>query len=161
MIYFCENNKLKNNTISNTSTWIFLHESSRNFLISNLAKLNDWSGIDLENSVGNTLYNNTANLNNKSGIFLIESSDNRLDHNNASNNMEYGININNYSRNNILTGNIASSNGKENIHVADPENNTINDSIQKLPFQGSLLTIISMTTIVLILGKGILNRASK
>ena len=50
----------------------------------------------------------------------------------ASNNMEYGININNYSRNNILTGNIASSNGKENIHVADPENNTINDSISKI-----------------------------
>ena len=80
-----------------------------------------------------------------------------MDHNNASNNMGYGININNSSRNNILTGNIANSNGKENIHVVDPENNTINGSAnspaQELPFRGFVLAIIAITTIALIFRK--------
>mgnify|MGYP000891912870 CR=1 FL=1 len=110
----------------------------------------DWSGIDLEYSTENTLYDNTANFNNNSGIYLVESGDNKLDYNNASNNAEYGININNSSRNNILTGNIANSNGKEDIHVVDPENNTINGLAQELPFQGSVMTIITIITIALI-----------
>ncbi|PAV13232.1 hypothetical protein ASJ81_00875 [Methanosarcina spelaei] len=153
LVYLCENNTITNNTISNTNLGIFLRESSRNFLISNVANLNGWSGIDLEYSTENRLYNNTANFNNNNGIFLVESSDNKLDYNNASNNMEYGININNSSRNNILIGNIANSNGKENIHIVDPENNTVNSSGQELPFQGSILTIIAIATTALILGK--------
>ncbi len=72
----------------------------------------DWSGIDIEYSTENTLYDNTANFNNNSGIYLVESSDNKLDYDNASNNAEYGISINNSSRNNILIGSIANSNGK-------------------------------------------------
>lgn len=112
----------------------------------------DWSGIDLEYSTENTLYDNTANFNNNSGIYLVESSDNKLDYDNASNNAEYGISINNSSRNNILTGNIANSDGKEDIHV-DPENNTINGLAQELPFQGSVLTIITIIIIALIRGK--------
>lgn len=121
----------------------------------------DWSGIDLEYSTENTLYNNTANFNNNSGIYLVEPSDNKLDYNNASNNAEYGISINNSSRNNILIGNIANSNGKEDIHVVDPENNTINGLAQELPFQGSVLTIITIITIALILGKSIYSQHLK
>ncbi|WP_292390656.1 right-handed parallel beta-helix repeat-containing protein [Methanosarcina sp. UBA5] len=160
-LVYCENNKIVNNTISNTVSGIFLSKSSRNFLISNVANLNSWSGIDLEYSTENTLYNNTANFNNNNGIFLIESRDNRLDYNNVSNNAEYGININNSSRNNVLTGNIANSNGKKNIHVVDPENNTINGLAQEVPFQGSVLTIITIITITLILGKSIYNQHFK
>ncbi len=160
-LVYCENNKIVNNTISNTVSGIFLSESSRNFLISNVANLNDWSGIDLENSTENTIDSNTVNFNNNNGIFLIGSRDNRLDYNNVSNNAEYGININNSSRNNILTGNIANSNGKEDIHVVDPENNTINGLAQELPFQGSVLTIITIITIALILGKRIYSQHLK
>lgn len=89
---------------------------------------------------------------------MIKSNNNRLDYNNASNNADRGINLDNSSTGNILTGNIADSNGKKNIHVADPENNTINavlpqesDSAQELLFQSFIPSLIAIVIMVLII----------
>ncbi|MFI5384371.1 MAG: hypothetical protein ACHQXK_09080 [Methanosarcina thermophila] len=65
---------------------------------------------------------------------------------NSSNSIEYETDSSN--RKSILD-NIKNSNVKENIHVADLENNTINGSTQKLPFRGFVLAIIAITTIAL------------
>lgn len=48
-----------------------------------------------------------------------------------------------------ISDNIKNSNGKENIHVADPENNTTSSSAQELAFKGFMLTIVAITTIAL------------
>lgn len=88
-------------------------------------------------------------------IFPIISKNNELNYNNDSNSMEYRINTSNSSRNNITTGNIPNLSGKENIHVAGPENNTINGLAQELPFQGSVLTTIALTVSALTFRKRI------
>lgn len=87
-------------------------------------------------------------------IFQTVSKNNELNYND-SNNMEYSINTNNSSRNSIFNGNISNLNGKENIHVAVPENNTINDSIPESPFQGFILTTIAITVSALTFRKRI------
>ncbi|MCC4767371.1 hypothetical protein FXW07_12255 [Methanosarcina sp. DH1] len=150
------NNTLTSNTVLNSNSGFLLTESNLNSLISNVANSNNWNGIDFQESNSNTLRNNTANFNKNNGIFLIKSNNNRLDYNNASNNSYHGINLNNSSTGNILTGNIANSNGKKNIHVADPENNMINavlpqesdseesDSAQELLFQSLIPSLIAV-----------------
>jgi hypothetical protein len=56
--------------------------------------------------------------------------------------------------NNILTGNMAGSNDKKNIHLADPANNTIHtdlsqesDSAQELLFWDSILPLTTIITV--------------
>lgn len=158
-LHLCNNNTLISNTLSNNRFGVLLTGSNYNSVISNVANSNKWNGIDLQRSNRNTLYNNTAYFN-ENGIFLIESNNNRLDCNKASSNTGYGINLNNSSANNILTGNIADSNGKKNIHIADPANNTVNkglpqekDLVQDLLFQDFIPSLIAITAAVLIISK--------
>lgn len=153
-----DNNTLTSNTVLNSSSGVLLTGSNLNSLISNVANSNDWNRIDFQESNINTLCNNTANFNKNNGIFLIKSNNDRLDYNNASNNAYRGINLDNSSTGNILTGNIADSNGKKNIHVRDPENNMINavlpqesDSTQELLFQSFIPSLIVIIVVVLII----------
>lgn len=123
-----DNNRIYNNVALNGFVGIFLSNSNHNSIVNNIANSNDWAGIDLQRSNSSILLNNTANSNNNHGVFLIGSNYNNLENNNASNNLQYGININNSSTNNVLRNNIANSNGKEDIHITNPENNTMDGS---------------------------------
>lgn len=73
-------------------------------------------------------------------IFPILSENCELNYVNDSNSMEYRINTSNSSRKGITAGNISILNDKENVHVIDPENNTINNSVPESPSQGFVLT---------------------
>lgn len=106
--------------------------------------------------INTTLSNNNVNSNNGNGIHIWEkgseidydaiftwkgSTGNILINNNVSKNAGHGIYIGNFSVNNALDNNTVDSNGKDDIHITDLENDIIENPSQKVPYPGLILVI--------------------
>jgi parallel beta-helix repeat protein len=154
---FSDNNILEKNNISFSGTdGVFLLISNYNVLNNNTIMNNSNHGIALKDCDNTTLSNNNVNSNNGNGIHIWEkgseidydviftwkgSTGNILINNNVSKNAGHGIYIGNFSVNNALGNNTVDSNGKDDIHITDLENNIIDNPSQKVPYPGLILVI--------------------
>jgi parallel beta-helix repeat protein len=119
--------------IDGNGTGTVVHVTGNNtfvsgFTIRNSGPSSPDSGIRLDHSGGNNISHNTI-TNNVWGISLYYSNDNTISGNNASSNRWIGIVLEDSSSNNMLSGNILSSNPQSGIWFDKSNNNTLVDNI--------------------------------
>ncbi|MCZ7395561.1 MAG: right-handed parallel beta-helix repeat-containing protein [Candidatus Methanoperedens sp.] len=149
-----ENGSIENNNVSSNFEGILLNSSTNNTLSNNNANSNNY-GIFLDASSNNNLSYNNANWNTYYGILLEFSSDNKLMNNNFSNNRG-GINLfwhpnstfsTSGNNNNVISGNIASSNTEFGIKLYKSSTNSIYNNIASSNSAGIYLDSSSNNTL--------------
>jgi PGF-pre-PGF domain-containing protein len=125
-LYTSSNNTIsKNNVVDNYFDGIQIRNSLNNTISSNDVSRSIW-GIYLTNSVNNRLIDNSI-MQNTDGIVIQEATDNYIEINRVINNLKWGMSIENCNGISI-TGNNASMNGYDGIHVEDSYNVNIKDN---------------------------------
>ncbi|MFX1476756.1 MAG: NosD domain-containing protein [Promethearchaeota archaeon] len=131
-LYYCDNNLISGNTISDNEHGIVLVDyCDYNTILGNSAE-NNWWGIRLQNYCkNNSISNNTANNNDVDGIWLFnEVNNNTISGNIANNNARHGIYFYMNCDKNFILGNTANDNIQHGIFLEmDSNDNTISGNI--------------------------------
>lgn len=112
-LYFCSNNSVIGNTMTNNYVCIITYECSNNTINGNTLTTSH-EGIGFSYSFDNSIsWNNIAD--NNCGIWLADSSNNGMNGNNITNNIYYGIGLESSSNNSIYHNNFIDN--AEQVHI--------------------------------------------